>query len=1124
LLADLIASGTAPTRIAHFWLVTGKERFRPGSSFLHRNIEQGFYALMFLAQAMQSETLPQPVHMIVFTNGAQALEGEALRYPEKAMIAGPARVGPREIAGLTCATLDIDSSATPDMLLEELCATPANTTAMLRASKRYSQVLRPIALPEALPDIPEGAHWIITGGFGGIGLSLAEDLITRFKAKITLIARTPLPDRADWADWQADHGPADRTTRRILAVERLEALGGQVHVAGADVCNIDQMRDALAAAQAEHGAPYGLIHAAGHMADAPILAKSTGAVEEVFAPKLHGLRVIDSLLPDGSLQVMALFSSSSTLTAPVGQVDYVAANEYLNAFARARIGGKTKVIALDWGIWAEAGMAADAMAERLGQVPSAPANPCSQPLYDEMGFDPAGNRRLTLRLGSEHWIVDQHRTRDGAAILPGTGYLDLAAQALRAQGETAAFELRDLYFFRALGVPDGAARKLRATLARTPEGYDFALRSDVIHGGSEGFVLNAQAQIALLDAPARPAPIDPAAIAARCPDVTTGAGLASPQEAHLNFGPRWRVLTRTAYGNGEGLAHLALPDAFTGDLEAGHILHPALMDLATGWAMGLIPGYSGAHLWVPLSYGSVRVWSDLPQQIVSHARLRGDSDPGFASFDITLATPEGDVVAEITRFTIKRLEQGSFTDAPPIRAAEVERDAQASATLSPAEERLRDMLALGIMPAEGADAFLRALALGQSPIVVSSIDPKALIAQVAAEASKPAPEGGFERPDLGTEYIAPRNDVERTLTGIWQSLLGIDQIGVDDSFFDLGGHSLIAVRLFAQVKKAYGVDFPISVLFEAPTIAACAAMIAEQTGASLTDTGTDNVVQMPKRRRFKHLVPMHDGEGGSKPPFFLVAGMFGNVLNLRHLATLAGRDRPFYGLQARGLFGGEDPHDRIEDAAADYIAEIRQVQPHGPYSLGGFSGGGITAYEMARQLEAAGEVVDIVVMLDTPLPLRPELSAPDKAMIKLAELKRKGPAYLSEWWQSRSAWKRKLADGPAQDSEDAFHNAAIEAAFRRAVAAYSVQPWQGRLVLFRPPLDQHWKVTGGNWVSREREYVFHDNQWTQFAPALEVYEVPGDHDSMVLEPNVRVLAAKLQTLLPHHACCKEAAE
>ena len=100
---------------------------------------------------------------------------------------------------------------------------------------------------------------------------------------------------------------------------------------------------------------------------------------------------------------------------------------------------------------------------------------------------------------------------------------------------------------------------------------------------------------------------------------------------------------------------------------------------------------------------------------------------------------------------------------------------------------------------------------------------------------------------------------------------------------------------------------------------------------------------------------MHQGEGGPRTPFFLVAGMFGNVLNLRHLAHLLGTDRPFYGLQARGLYGDEEPHRTFEEAAADYIAELRTVQPHGPYLLGGFSGGGITAYEMARQLEADGE-------------------------------------------------------------------------------------------------------------------------------------------------------------------------
>ncbi len=240
--------------------------------------------------------------------------------------------------------------------------------------------------------------------------------------------------------------------------------------------------------------------------------------------------------------------------------------------------------------------------------------------------------------------------------------------------------------------------------------------------------------------------------------------------------------------------------------------------------------------------------------------------------------------------------------------------------------------------------------------------------------------------------------------------------------------------------------------------------------------------------------------------------MFGNVLNLRHLAQLLGGDRPFYGLQARGLYGDAPPHTTIPDAAADYIAELRQVQPHGPYQLGGFSGGGLTAWEMARQLEAAGETVTLLVLLDTPLPMRPALTRADKALIKLAELQAKGPGYLVEWYRARQAWARRDRT-VAPTGEAAFHNAAIEAAFRAALPGYLMTPRAGATVLFRPPLDRHWRVTGGRWVSRAREYVFPDNDLTQFAPALQVVEVPGDHDSMVLEPNVRVLAARLRQIM-----------
>ena len=243
--------------------------------------------------------------------------------------------------------------------------------------------------------------------------------------------------------------------------------------------------------------------------------------------------------------------------------------------------------------------------------------------------------------------------------------------------------------------------------------------------------------------------------------------------------------------------------------------------------------------------------------------------------------------------------------------------------------------------------------------------------------------------------------------------------------------------------------------------------------------------------------------------------MFGNVLNLRHLALLLGRDRPVYGLQARGLIGDEEPHHTMEAAAVDYIAELRTVQPHGPYLLGGFSGGGLIAYEMARQLEAAGQEVAVLAMIDTPQPVRPSLSRRDKALIKMQDLRRKGPRFLGEWAAGRLRWeldKRRKKPGDT-GTPAGFNNLKIEAAFRQAAASYKLEPRSGPLVLFRPPLDRHWQVSNNRWVSAAREYVLEDNGWTAWAPRTRVIEVPGNHDSMVLVPNVRVLAEHLKKLV-----------
>ena len=1095
LIRDLAITGHVPTRIVHGWLVTSGETHRPGSSFFHRTQEQGFWSLLFLAQAMTAEAVATPLHLTILTSDAMQVRTEPLRYPDKATIIGPARVIPHEFPGVTVSVLDLPPKTKGDAVLEELLAAPSNGTAALRDGKRFALGSKPMALPE-VPDIPlrQNGTYLITGGFGGIGLTIAETLMSRYAANIILIARQALPHADSWAAECKRRAPTDPVVLRIRAMQRLLAVGNILTIA-ADVSNVEDMRAAMTTATARFGPINGVIHAAGVVDDAPMLTKQPMAIEDVFTPKIHGTQVLDALFPDGALDFMALFSSTSTITAPAGQVDYVAANEYLNAFAKSRSGGKTRVVAINWGLWAEVGMAASAMQSRIGSGPAA-VEPAGQPMLDSASFDSAGNRLFTASYTApSRWFLNEHRTKAGDALMPGTGYLELVAEALAAQHESGPFEIRDLTFLRALRV-DAQPLQMTLRLPRSDTGYGF-----LVETGGE---VNAEAEINLLSMPA-PAPVDISTILGRLPAATPMT--ASPQEAHLNFGPRWRTLLQAALAKDEGIAYLKLPPQGA----EGMTLHPGVMDLATGWAMGLIAGYTPTHLWVPVSYASVKVYKTLPAEILSWVRNAGANraDGQTASFDITICAPDGTVCIDISGFTIRKMEGALRFAAAPAQSALK----PGIRPLSAAEERLRHNLTQGIRPAEGAEAFLRALGAGQSQIIVSSLNLGALMAQAAATDMVKADQS-FDRPQLDSEYVAPSNDIERKLAGFWQDLLGVSQVGADDSFFDLGGHSLIAVRLFAMVKKAYSIDFPISILFEAPTIRSCAALIAAQ--GIPTEAGADPVaIVKPAARRFTHLVPMHQGEGGRKTPFFLVAGMFGNVLNLRHLAHLLGTDRPFYGLQARGLYGDEAPHADLVQAATDYITEIKAVQPHGPYMLGGFSGGGITALEIAQQLTAAGDVVASLVMLDTPLPVRRPLTRVDRMAIQRQEIRAGGPLYPVYWLTRRIKWefekRRPRTDAEADAPQ--FHNAAIEAAFMASVTTYALKPWSGPLSLFRPALVGKWQVAPGRWVSSERAYVTHDNDWTPFAPRVEVFEVPGNHDSMVLEPNVRVLAARIKRVI-----------
>jgi amino acid adenylation domain-containing protein len=210
----------------------------------------------------------------------------------------------------------------------------------------------------------------------------------------------------------------------------------------------------------------------------------------------------------------------------------------------------------------------------------------------------------------------------------------------------------------------------------------------------------------------------------------------------------------------------------------------------------------------------------------------------------------------------------------------------------------------------------------------------------------PAPKATDFASDVN--YVAPRDPVESKLATLWEETLGIRPIGVRTSFFDLGGRSLLAARLFTKISRAFGRDLPLATLFRAPTI--------EQLAGELHDTSAP---------AYTSLVAIQ--AGGSKTPFFCVHGGAGSTLFLHRISREMGPDQPFYGLEPEGLDGRRVHRTTVEQMAAHYLSQIRKVQPVGPYFLGGYCFGGLVAFEMARQLQNGGEQAALVAMFSAPL-------------------------------------------------------------------------------------------------------------------------------------------------------------
>jgi acyl transferase domain-containing protein len=874
MLRAMRADGGLPDRVLFAWGIP-----RPGTDGRTDDARPALRALLAFAQALASVDSEAEMDVSILTVGLHRIGGEPQLAPGQALLAGAATVLPREFPRLSVRTVDAvltglvarDRSTTA-RIAEEI-ANPANDEYVaFRGPDRYVQELSSVRMPGGPSRLRDEGVYLITGGLSGIGFAVACHLARTHRARLALLSRTT---------------PSARVHE---CTKTIEALGGQALVITADVSNVVDVRTALGRIDARFGVLHGVFHSAGILDDGLIALKTEASVERVLTPKVAGTIALDAAIADRTLDLFVLFSSISSRAGLPGQADYAAANAFLDAFAlerSARTGQYTAAIA--WSSWLEVGMRARAN-----------AGPAVHPLLGARLPSSAGTSLHAATLSAAgQWTLAEHRLRNGRELLPGTAFLEIARAAAAAGATGDAVALSDISFRSPFFVADEAGRELRVHVGGSTRGG----RKLTIAGriattdGSVRWQEHVTAQIQAFAKP-RPRALDLADIEHRCRGreiVFDG----TEQHPFVAFGPRWKNLRRVRFGNREALAELTLSDEFTSDLDT-YALHPALMDMATAFAVPLVADATPERdFYVPLSYGRVTAYAPLASHILSHARL----SPGTLStadvvvMDITITDTAGHVLVAIEEFTMTRVPSAQSLDDAAARAATVGTAANmnplATARPVPAESfddaintrdglRALDLVLSGpalpqvlVTPISASALISRLRRRALAPVVEEKPEPapaaplaeieavlatheslqqgvvlqrlnrpgeRKLVAYVVLapgesvtvsdlrrflrsrlpdhlvpstfvelDALPTQPDGAIDRAALPDPFgttntqVAPQSPTECVIAEIWKEVLDLPQVGVHDNFFDVGGHSLLSLRVLTRIDKRLGV-------------------------------------------------------------------------------------------------------------------------------------------------------------------------------------------------------------------------------------------------------------------------------------------------------------------------------
>jgi NAD(P)-dependent dehydrogenase (short-subunit alcohol dehydrogenase family)/aryl carrier-like protein len=641
----------------------------------------------------------------------------------------------------------------------------------------------------APPVLRDRGVYLIVGGLGAIGLTIAEYLARAVCARLILVARSPFPPRSQWDDCLDDDCAAPDVADKIRTIRKLEEFGGEVLICQADVCDGAAMARVVEAATQAFGPVAGVVHAAGVSGSALIQDHSPDAMRRTLAPKVQGAAVLTQLFENRQLDFLVFFSSTLGYLGGMGQADYAAASAFLDMYAEwHRLNCATRTTSIAWTSWRDVGMAAPVVQQHVLDC-------------------------------SNDWRVAEHRL-GGRGVLPGTAYIELIVQTFRRRVNRQPMEIRDVMLLRPWFAPESGRGEVETRLLRQV-GDRFTVE---IVDRATG-VRHATAMLSSLSVE-EPQRVEVSDILARCPNqipIGSPETGATAVERQLWLGERWHCLQRVQSGKDEAVACLELDAKFAGDVES-HPLHPALVDVATSCVLHRF----GDGPYVPFSCRRIRFYRSLPRQMIAHLKWQ----PGTSvsdrpvSVDVSICDLAGTRLVELEGYAFVRAGSRSLTAATSAPENPVER----------LQEENR-----GISAKQAIEAFVRILANDPPSRVIVSRDPIAEPGHdnddrdAAAKEIRNEPATSFHaRPALSTELVMATGRVERQIVEAWQELLGIAPIGIHDNFMELGGDSIVALQIIARC-DAVGIHLTPVQFFDHPTIAELA-RVAEQRDESVATT------------------------------------------------------------------------------------------------------------------------------------------------------------------------------------------------------------------------------------------------------------------------------------------------